>query len=186
MKELSMTEIVSGTDNLRQAKQKSSIKAILKHPGYDPNGKTKANDIFIIKTKEAMAGKPIKLAEAGKSYVGYKSFVSGFGTTSEGGQVSTDLLYVEGEILPDSKCAIYGPGYDPKTMICAGEPQGRSGKDSCQGDSGGPLVVYDKGQPVLVGVVSFGAGCARAGIPGVYTRVTDQLPFINKARQLMA
>ena len=36
------------------------------------------------------------------------------------------------------------------------------GKDTCQGDSGGPLVADDK----LVGIVSFGDGCAKPGTPG--------------------
>ncbi|KAM7314934.1 trypsin-1-like [Ixodes scapularis] len=55
--------------------------------------------------------------------------------------------------------------YDSKTMFCAGSP----GKDSCQGDSGGPAVQKESGSSILVGVVSFGLGCAVT--PGVYTRV---------------
>jgi len=59
--------------------------------------------------------------------------------------------------------------------VCAGEPL-TGGTDSCQGDSGGPLTGwgYDK-REYLVGVVSNGFGCARAFLPGLYTR-TDFAP----------
>lgn len=64
--------------------------------------------------------------------------------------------------------------------ICAGEPQG--GRDACQGDSGGPFVCRserDSMEWYLAGIISHGDGCARANEPGVYTRVSLYLEWID-------
>jgi len=52
------------------------------------------------------------------------------------------------------------------------------GTDTCQGDSGGPLTVAENGKFVLIGVVSYGSGCAHT-TPGVYARVQGFLPWIK-------
>ncbi|MBL9158515.1 MAG: trypsin-like serine protease [Verrucomicrobiales bacterium] len=47
------------------------------------------------------------------------------------------------------------------------------GKDTCQGDSGGPLFLPSGsgGNPLVVGVTSYGIGCARPDIAGLYANV---------------
>lgn len=62
-------------------------------------------------------------------------------------------------------------------MFCAAVAAG--GKDSCSGDSGGPIV---DPSGTLVGVVSWGQGCAERGFPGVYTRLGNYVSFINSNR----
>jgi len=59
-------------------------------------------------------------------------------------------------------------------MMCAAD----TNQDSCQGDSGGPL--YDSENDALVGVVSWGYGCALASYPGVYARVSNQFSWIRE------
>ncbi|UJR14625.1 hypothetical protein I4U23_001619 [Adineta vaga] len=62
-------------------------------------------------------------------------------------------------------------------QFCAGIPEG--GKDTCQGDSGGPLMSFVNNRWILAGITSFGDGCAEEGKPGIYTRVSHFIPFIN-------
>jgi trypsin len=71
--------------------------------------------------------------------------------------------------------AAYSEGQITDVMFCAGTEQG--GLDSCQGDSGGPI--FDDATGVQVGVVSWGNGCARPGVPGVYARIGALDDFIS-------
>jgi trypsin len=75
------------------------------------------------------------------------------------------LQMVSVPVVSDQSCIrAFGNSFVASQMMCAGYAEG--GKDSCQGDSGGPLL---RGS-VQVGIVSWGVGCAEAGLPGVYSR----------------
>ena len=53
--------------------------------------------------------------------------------------------------------------------------------DTCQGDSGGPLMAFVNNHWILAGITSSGIGCARAGYPGLYTRISAFIPFIESS-----
>ncbi|XP_078662748.1 transmembrane protease serine 3-like [Branchiostoma floridae x Branchiostoma belcheri] len=105
-------------------------------------------------------------------------FTTGWGVTEEG-RMSEVLQEARVPIIDNGVCN--GPtsyaGGITDVMLCAGYLAG--GVDACQGDSGGPLVCQNsQGRWSLVGVTSWGYGCASENYPGVYARVQSFLPWI--------
>jgi len=178
--------VVLGDHNIKQSIDNNSVKKIkvdevIKRVDYDTTSTN--NDIAILKLSEDVVFNdnivPACLpSDSSKTYANTPAVVSGWGTTSEGGSTSDVLKETTITILSDT---------DPKCTIGAGENPLKPGKmcgykqgtDSCQGDSGGPLVVKEDGRFTVVGVVSYGIGCARTGYAGVYARVTNYLNWIN-------
>ncbi|KAG8227074.1 hypothetical protein J437_LFUL007411, partial [Ladona fulva] len=151
-----------------------SISQIIQHPGF--NVDEMDYDISILKLHRPFDFGPgihaISLPNSNESVeVGTLADVSGWGTTHEEGALPEYLNHVEVEVLDSEECT-KGYGKITERMICAGSP----GRDSCQGDSGGPLVEDDK----LIGIVSFGNGCARPDYPGVYTNVSALRDWIKE------
>ncbi|MFI5609185.1 S1 family peptidase [Amycolatopsis sp. NPDC051903] len=136
-------------------------------PDYsDP---TKGDDVAVLTVRGQLPYRPAKVAGSGDraDYAeGTQATVLGWGRIADGGSRSDYLRSAVVPIVSDSTCKSSYDSYDPSSMVCAGYPDG--GIDACQGDSGGPLVVGD----TLIGIVSFGDGCAKAGKYGVYTRVS--------------
>ncbi|XP_010615406.1 tissue-type plasminogen activator isoform X4 [Fukomys damarensis] len=72
-------------------------------------------------------------------------------------------------------------------MLCAGDTRSGGNQanlhDACQGDSGGPLVCMRDKRMTLVGIISWGIGCGQKDVPGVYTKVTNYLTWIQDNMQ---
>lgn len=162
------------------------IDRVVRHAGYDAG--TKANDIALVhfvpdsKTETSARVKmaPIRLygtedeepVEAGISVT-----ATGWGRTSTDGPLSPTLLQVDLETVDCASATELSRATFDSQLCAAGD-----GKDTCQGDSGGPLVLTE-GEPVLVGIVSWGDKCAEPGHPGVYTRIdrAHYLDWIERA-----
>ncbi|XP_053698577.1 trypsin-1-like, partial [Sabethes cyaneus] len=164
----------------------SKVEHIYKHSGYSPLNYD--NDIAILRLENALEMndklRPVCQPSSGESYAGYNGIATGWGTTSQGGQVSPTLQEVTVPIMSNEDCkkSAYGERRITENMMCAGLPDG--GKDSCQGDSGGPLHAISKEMEAdnvhqLVGVVSWGEGCAKPDYPGVYSRVNRYESWIQ-------
>ncbi|HZE39020.1 MAG TPA: serine protease [Stackebrandtia sp.] len=106
--------------------------------------------------------------------------IMGWGSTSEGGDQSDDLMKATVPVVDDETCKKAYDTLDAASMLCAGKDEG--GVDTCQGDSGGPMgVVGDDGKFTQTGIVSWGQGCAEKGFPGVYGQVSYLAKDINAA-----
>ncbi|WEH39297.1 serine protease [Streptomyces sp. NBC_01218] len=172
--------VVAGRDDLRGAGgQELPVKDAWINPSYDPG--TNVGDVAVLTLATALPEEsPLPVARDGDAayLAGSKALVYGWGDTSGYGTYASTLRAAEVQVLSDEACALAYPGgtrgtYDASSMVCAGDPQG--GYDACQGDSGGPLVVDGR----LIGLVSWGNGCARADSPGVYTRVSAAVTWAD-------
>ncbi|XP_075166395.1 trypsin beta-like [Haematobia irritans] len=149
---------------------------IVKHAQYDSS--TINNDVALIFLSSDIPfgpnAQPIALATA-DPVATTPATVSGWGTLEEDGASAKILQQVEVLIVDRAFCRQQYNGVNMITegMVCAAVENG--GKDACQGDSGGPLVSNGE----IVGIVSWGVGCARAEYSGVYTNVAHYRNWIE-------
>ncbi|CAK1587425.1 unnamed protein product [Parnassius mnemosyne] len=164
------------------------IKRIIKHPRY--KSPSKYNDIALLETETE-----IKLSEdavpaclpVDTTAPDEKAIATGWGATGYKGLNSDSLQKVILEKFPEYECKSKYPatrhlenGFDPNTQLCYGDRY--ESKDSCQGDSGGPLQLKNNKincMYTVIGVTSFGNKCGIVGEPGVYTKVSAYVPWIE-------
>uniref|UniRef100_A0A668UWX4 Peptidase S1 domain-containing protein n=1 Tax=Oreochromis aureus TaxID=47969 RepID=A0A668UWX4_OREAU len=154
-----------------------TVTKIITHPNY--NSITYNSDICLLQLSSSVTFNnyisPVCLAASDSTfYSGVNTWVTGWGMSLP----SPNLMEVQVPVVGNRQCNCnYGVGEITDNMICAGLSAG--GKDSCQGDSGGPMVSKQNRRWVQAGIVSFGTGCARPNLPGVYTRVSQYQTWIN-------
>jgi trypsin len=152
------------------------------HPDYDDNSKD--NDIAIWKINAPKGKRTNVEIDDGKYGKDPDTLLTaiGWGRVYSGGPASPKLLEVKLPIYDYKQCyldyAKYGYDIYEDIMVCAGYPEGK--KDTCQGDSGGPLFKYIDGKQILVGVTSFGIGCAFPDLPGIYARASNYATWIKQ------
>ncbi|KAK2585865.1 hypothetical protein KPH14_010459 [Odynerus spinipes] len=165
------------------------IERTIRHPSYKPPAMYA--DIALLKLQRNVTFNTlIKPACLYQLYdnVPMKVWVSGWGVTEYGGDQSDKLQKAQLNVIDNIACSIRHNrsiavpyGVTP-SMICAGDPYGGWTKDTCQGDSGGPLQVLHPKYLCfyqIIGITSFGEGCAIANSPGVYTRISHYLNWIE-------
>lgn len=174
-------KVIAGrTDLLSEEGEEIPVKDVMINPDYDADANS--GDFAVLTLAEPLPQSAVitMAAEGDKAYdAGTSATVYGWGDTTGAGDYPRHLRAAGVHVLADASCEKAYPGgpdgtYRSGTMLCAGEIEG--GPDGCQGDSGGPLVADGK----LIGLVSWGSGCGRAGSPGVYTRVSDAVKVVEK------
>uniref|UniRef100_A0A8C5IX20 Enteropeptidase n=1 Tax=Junco hyemalis TaxID=40217 RepID=A0A8C5IX20_JUNHY len=158
-----------------------NIDRIIINPHYMKQ--TKDSDIALMHLQHKVQYtdyiQPICLPEKNQQFPpGINCSIAGWGAIRNDGPSSNILQEAEVPLLSNEKCQQWMPKYNiTENMLCAGYDMG--GIDSCQGDSGGPLTFEDGDKWFLVGVTSFGEGCALPQRPGVYARVTMFVDWIK-------
>lgn len=157
------------------------VKKIIIHKDYKHDAEHPSNDIALIQLSESAN---IDIDEIGSvclpdkdhsTFINKQCYTIGWGTTESESypRIPKDAKV---KIVKYKKCNNKYKGVLDDGMLCAGEIG--SGKDSCQGDSGGPLVCFANKNWSLVGVVSWGYGCADQH-SGVYADVYDYKEWIQ-------
>ncbi|BET03234.1 serine protease [Nesidiocoris tenuis] len=169
--------------------EERDVSQLTVHPDFYAG--TLYNDLAILRLDRPTSSNaphisPACLPEPQADFSGARCWTTGWGKDAFGdyGKYQNILKEVDVPVLSHHQCQSQLQqtrlGYDFKLhpgFICAG---GEEGKDACKGDGGGPMVCERHGIWSVVGVVSWGVGCGQYGVPGVYVKVQQYLPWIRQ------
>ncbi|CAB1428287.1 unnamed protein product [Pleuronectes platessa] len=183
-------EVILGRTFRKQNSSSEQIFQVEKYWSHEKfDSETYDNDIALLKLKTDIGicainspeVLPVCLPEPGLSLPSWTECeISGYGRDQEFSAEYSERVkrgYVR--LWPNERCVpdvLSGRPVTPN-MLCAGDTRGLD--DACKGDSGGPLVCRNNDRMTLMGVISWGDGCGQREKPGVYTRVTNYISWIN-------
>ncbi|GLV33485.1 uncharacterized protein CBL_20220 [Carabus blaptoides fortunei] len=180
-------ELVVGTDTDEAAPEDFSVLEIIKHPDFKLPAAY--NDIALIKlNKRVKFNRFIRPAclHTGTDKDIARYIATGWGSTITGDRFEELQRIVLNNVSQEQCKEMYQSTGHPlkngivsEIQICAGHSE----KDQCVGGSGGPLQIYDQDVHCMysvVGVSSYGKGCGIPNMPGIYTRVSAYIDWIEK------
>lgn len=184
-------------DEVDELVQERTIAEIIPHPGFNPP--SKYHDIALMRANPVFTlNRDIRIAclHLGEDIDKFNLTVIGFGKTASSATYgSQTLMKVDVDVIAPEICnrsmkflikkKILAEGIT-ENQLCAGDYE-HGGRDTCQGDSGGPMqIMEDRVDCVhnfplhtIVGVTSFGRDCGRKMAPGVYTKVSKYVEWIE-------
>lgn len=183
--------------------QDRTVESLLKHPAFNPG--RLYNDVAVLKTKEPfILDQHVDIIclpdlDADYNYDPRNCFATGWGKDKFGdsGEYQVILKQVEMDLEKDNptceaklRQTKLGKNFVlDDSFFCAG---GEAEVDTCKGDGGGPLVCpsyssnSDDPKYVQAGIVAWGVGCGKDGIPGVYADIKGAMCFIDWAAGCMS
>ncbi|HZT26992.1 MAG TPA: serine protease [Pseudolabrys sp.] len=177
-------QILSGTNVLFRGGKVTPVMRIVPHPDrrlIAPG--VPENDLALLQVAAPFGEPPLAAiateAQAGTLLgPGEKPVILGWGTASFAADtaISNNLLFAYIDTVDRAACNKVYNGLVTDNMFCAGIGVA----DACQGDSGGPVIGFVNDGPVLLGITSWGAGCAQKQYPGVYVNVAKYRAWIEE------
>lgn len=184
-------------DEVDELVQERRVAEIIPHPKFKPP--SKYHDIALMRADPVfILSRDIRIAclHLGDDFSKFNLTVIGFGKTASSATYgSQTLMKVDVDLIASEICnrsmkflikkKLLADGIT-ENQICAGDYE-NGGRDTCQGDSGGPMQIMEERVDcihnfplhTIVGVTSFGRDCGRKMAPGVYTRVSRYVDWIE-------